>query len=77
MLPSWMRSRNWRPRLVYFFGDGDHQTQVGADELLLGAHGGGVAALDAPQHFFQVVDVVAALFLQAAQDLDLADDHFL
>ena len=58
-------------------GDADHEAQVGADELLLGAHGGGVAAPDAPQHFFQIVDVVAALFLQAAQDLDLADDHFL
>ena len=60
-----------------FFGNGNHQTQVGADQLLLGAHGRGIAALDAPEHFFQVAHIVAAFFLKALEDFNLADDHFL
>ena len=60
-----------------FFGDGNHQAQVGADKLLLGAHGGVVAAFDAPEHFLQVCHVVAAFFLQALEDFNFANDHFL
>ena len=59
------------------FGDGDDQTQVGPNQLLLGPLGRVVAALDAPQHLFQLVDIVAALVLQAVENLHLGREHFL
>ena len=34
MLPSCMRSRNCRPRFVYFFGDRNHEAKVGLDHFL-------------------------------------------
>ena len=59
------------------FGDADHKAQVRADELLFGAHGGVVAALDAPEHFLKIAHIVAAFFLKALEDFDLPKDHFL
>ena len=72
MLPSWIRSRNCKPAIGIALGDGDHQAQVGLDELLFGGFGFLLAALydlqRTPQlsgtgaaFFFQLLDALAAL----------------
>ncbi len=46
MLPSWIRSRNCRPRFGVLLRDRDDEPKVGLDELLLGLLGLDLAALD-------------------------------
>ncbi len=58
-------------------GDGYDQAQVGSDEFLLGVQGIGIALADAPQDFFELLHVVHGVFLELAQNLDLAVNHFL
>ena len=85
MLPSWIRSRNCRPRLVTS-GDRNHQPQVGFRHLALGAARLRLARRHLAVDFLQVLDWNADVFLQVdqpaqpvAQRLDLlgakADVH--
>ena len=46
MLPSWIRSRNCRPRFGVLLRDRDDEAEVGFDQLLLRLLGLRLAALD-------------------------------
>ena len=60
MLPSWMRSRNCRPRFGVLLRDGHDEAQVGLDQLLLRLLGLPFAADDGVERLLQL----ARLLLQ-------------
>jgi hypothetical protein len=66
MLPSWIRSRNCRPRV--FLGDRDHEPQIGLDHFLLGLARLALALLHAVHDLAEFADLKPG---QGGQRLDL------
>ncbi len=68
MLPSWMRSRNCRPRFGVLLGDRDDQTQVGLDQLFLRLLGLVFAADDRVE---RLLEIGRLLFQRVSERLEL------
>jgi len=67
MLPSWIRSRNCRPRFVYFFAMENNEAQIGLDHFLLGTARLGLADGYLAVDFLDVVDREVIQALEALQ----------